>query len=141
MGKVNNEQGFTLVEVVVTLLVVSILAIGIILIQGEVASTAVKERQQFTASRLAYANLRKYVNDSIPTWFVCGTNPQTNAQTLIDTSGKVDGLPGTVHQVVIALAPYGCGGASEGLGMPIKVESKVMYGNGQGVVHASYASY
>ena len=139
---VRRDTGFTLVEVVVTLAFVSIMAAGILSILFQVGQLSIISQQRTTASYLAYSNMRKYVSDEPPVWFTCTNGaPGVAQQTLIDQTGRVDGLPGEVRQLVTASAPYGCGGGTNSLGMPIRVESIVEYGGGRKVVHVSYAAF
>ena len=86
--------------------------------------------------------MRKYVNGAPPTWFLC-TDPLPGAvqQVLLDSEGHISELPGTTKQKVVASAPYGCGDAVSSLGMPIRVESVVTYGNGKRVTHVAYAAF
>ncbi len=140
----HTENGFTLIEVVVTMLVTVMLIIGMVQIQSSVSQLSIQQNQQRIASELAYNNLRKYVNDNPPSWFQCEINGgNAQPQTLIDDSGgSVDGLPSPVSQKVVATAPYLCGGGTTGIGMPIRVESTVTYGpDGRKVTHASYAAF
>ena len=95
-----RKAGFTLVEVVVTMVVTSLLLIAAMQIQYQATNLSI---------------------------------------ILKDTTGTVDGLPGAVTQRVVATAPYGCG-VSSGLGLPIKVESIVIYKGGSST-HAAYAAY
>ena len=139
----SQEAGFTLVEVVVTMVLSVIMLAAILQIQYNASRLSTIQSQNSTASNLAYNNLRKYVNDSAPNWFTCTiSGGQVQAMTLIDETGDVDDLPSPVTQKVVATAPYLCGGDTTGLGMPIRVESTVTYGNGEGsVTHVSYASF
>ena len=137
-----RKAGFTLVEVVVTMVVASLLLIAAMQIQYQATNLSIIQLQQSRASNLAYDNMRKYVNDSRPMWFNCPDSkgrPGVGQQVLKDTTGTVDGLPGAVTQRVVATAPYGCG-VSSGLGLPIKVESIVIYRGGSST-HAAYAAY
>ena len=84
--------------------------------------------------------MRSYANGRSPLWYDCvtyGNGPQT----LLNTTGKYTGLPGTVTQSVVATAPYGCTATGE-RGTPIRIQSKVTYGPQSKVVtHATYAAY
>ncbi len=151
-----NSDGFTIVEVAVTLVVIGIFSIVILMMQTQVSNISVLEVQHTKASYLAYSNMRKYANDSPPAWFKCvdppSTPPSTRAPgsryTVMTSTGRVDGLPGMVRQEVYASAPYGCLSGTVSFGMPIKVESVVEYGlpssgagSGRKVVHATYAAF
>jgi len=142
MVKVRTDEGFTIVEVVVTLLFISIISLGILTMHTQVSILSIINRQEQKASYLAYDNMRKYVNGSPPTWFLCTNQmPGVAQQVLLDLEGPVSELPGTTKQKVVASAPYGCGNAVSSLGMPIRVESVVTYGNGKKVAHVAYAAF
>lgn len=136
-------SGFTLVEVMITIFVASIFIIGIAQLytsQNQVSSSLISANN---ADLLAYNNLRTYAYGKAPTWFQCtysGGNPQP--MTLFSSNAAVSGIPSPVIQSVVATAPYGCGGGSNGSGYPIKVVSTVTYGlSATKVVHATYSSY
>ena len=150
---VNRSEGFTIVEVAVTLVVIGIFSIVILMMQTQVSNISVLEVQHTKASYLAYSNMRKYANDSPPTWFKC-VEPPPSTRTpgsrylVMGDTGRVDGLPGMVRQEVYASAPYGCLSGTASFGMPIKVESVVEYGlpssgagSGRKVTHAIYAAF
>lgn len=151
-----NSDGFTIVEVAATLVVIGIFSIVILMMQTQVSNISVLEVQHTKASYLAYSNMRKYANDSPPTWFECVAPPSSTPSTrapgsrysVMTSTGRVDGLPGMVRQEVYASAPYGCLSGTVSFGMPIKVESVVEYGlpssgagSGRKVVHATYAAF
>ena len=148
-----NSDGFTIVEVAVTLVVIGIFSIVILMMQTQVSNISVLEVQHTKASYLAYSNLRKYANDSPPTWFECvapppSTRPPGSVYSIMSSIGRVDGLPGIVRQEVYVSAPYGCKSGTASFGMPIKVESVVEYGlpssgagSGRKVTHATYAAF
>ena len=151
-----NSDGFTIVEVAVTLVVIGVFSIVILMMQTQVSNISVLEVQHTKASYLAYSNMRKYANDSPPTWFVCVEPPSSTPSTrapgsrylVTSSTGRVDGLPGMVRQEVYASAPYGCLSGTASFGMPIKVESVVEYGlpssgagSGRKVTHATYAAF
>ena len=148
-----NSDGFTIVEVAVTLVVIGIFSIVILMMQTQVSNISVLEVQRTKASYLAYSNMRKYANDSPPTWFECvaptpSTRPPGSVYSIMSSIGRVDGLPGIVRQEVYVSAPYGCLSGTASFGMPIKVESVVEYGlpssgtgSGRKVVHATYAAF
>lgn len=142
MVKMRTDEGFTIVEVVVTLLFISIISLGILTMHTQVSILSIINRQDQKASYLAYDNMRKYVNGAPPTWFLC-TDPLPGAvqQVLLDSEGHISELPGTTKQKVVASAPYGCGDTVNSLGMPIRVESVVTYGNGKRITHVAYAAF
>lgn len=138
-----NSAGFTIVEVVVTIVISALFIATIVqltIVQSKLSSTVSAYN---TADMLAYNNLRTYAYGKSPSWFNCeysGGNPLPN--TLLSSTNPVDGLPSPVEQTVIATAPYGCGGGSSGIGYPIKVVSTVKYGSDEKVVvHATYSTY
>ena len=67
-----NSDGFTIVEVTVTLVVIGIFSIVILMMQTQVSNISVLEVQHTKASYLAYSNMRKYANDSPPRLQVFG---------------------------------------------------------------------
>ena len=148
-----NSDGFTIVEVAVTLVVIGIFSIVILMMQTQVSNISVLEVQHTKASYLAYSNMRKYANDSPPTWFECvapppSTRPTGSVYSIMSSIGRIDGLPGIVRQEVYVSAPYGCKSGTASFGMPIKVESVVEYGlpssgagSGRKVTHATYAAF
>ena len=123
------------------------------MMQTQVSNISVLEVQHTKASYLAYSNMRKYANDSPPTWFECvapppSTRPPGSVYSIMSSIGRVDGLPGMVRQEVYVSAPYGCESGTASFGMPIKVESIVEYGlpssgagSGRKVTHATYAAF
>ena len=155
MKNYSRQNGFTIVELIVTIVVAGIF-IGIISqMNGFVVNTATNSRRFETASNLAYNNLRIYANGQKATWFDCigdeaseKTAPFTDGKSKPDATGKdilhltssASGLPDPVIQTVNVLAPYGCGLSASG--MPIRVVSTVTYGSpAKKVVHATYVSY
>lgn len=138
-----HEKGFTIVEVAITLLVVSVLVVGIIRLQMSVSQLSIQQVQHRIASDIAYNNLRKYVNENPPTWFACEVvGGVAKPKTLIDKTAAIEGLAAPVLQKVVATAPYLCGGGTSGIGMPIRVESTVTYGpDRRKVTHVSYAAF
>ena len=150
---VGKSDGFTIVEVAVTLVVISIFLIVILSMQAQVSQISVMNAQYNKASLLAYNNMRRYANDSAPSWFKCTDPPPIfrapgSRYKVEESVGNIDGLPGTVKQEVYASAPYGCKSGTVSLGMPVKVESIVEYGlpssgvsSGKKVVHATYVAF
>jgi prepilin-type cleavage/methylation N-terminal domain protein len=138
-----HEKGFTIVEVAITLLVVSVLVVGIIRLQMSVSQLSIQQVQYRIASDIAYNNLRRYVNENPPTWFVCEVvGGVAKPKTLINETAAITGLAAPVSQKVVATAPYLCGGGTSGIGMPIRVESTVTYGpDHRKVTHVSYAAF
>lgn len=139
MGTTSTSDGFTLIEVIITVVLAAIVFVGLFSSLASIFAINEGSSQRTTASNLAYANLRLYADGNPPTWFACNTSDETAPATLLDKSESVAGLPGTAHQVVTATAVYGCDGTSQGY--PIKVESSVELTNGRKVTHATYASF
>lgn len=138
-----TERGFTVVEVLMAISTAAFFVISIVQIyifQTRLSSTTAAYN---TADLLAYNNLRTFSYGKAPTWFECVYDSGTpQPQTLLSSSAAVNSIPAPVTQTVIATAPYGCGGASSGIGYPIRVVSTVTYGsNAKAVVHATYSSY
>lgn len=137
------ERGFTVVEVLMAISIAAFFVISIVQIyifQTRLSSTTSAYN---TADLLAYNNLRTYSYGKAPTWFECVyVSGSPLPHTLLNSSADVNSIPSPVTQTVVATAPYGCGGASPGIGYPIRVVSTVTYGsNAKVVVHATYSSY
>lgn len=139
----SRNAGFTLVEVLVTIIIATLFIVTITQLSVSQSKIAANNSSYNQADLLAYNNLRTYAYGKAPTWFICsytGANP--DPMNLISKTDPVSGLPSPVIQSVIATAPYGCGGGSSGIGYPIKVVSTVTYGpSAKVVVHATYATY
>jgi len=143
MRQASGSSGFTLVEVLVTIIVAAIFILAfsqLHIVQSRVSTISTAYD---TADLLAYNNLRTYAYGEAPNWFNCvysGGNPQP--MTLLSSTSPVSGLPSPVTQTVVATAPYGCGGSSSGIGYPIRVTSTVTYDtDSKVVVHATYSTY
>lgn len=156
------QHGFTLVELIVTLVVAGIF-IGIIAqMNASVVNITMSAHRFDLASNLAYNNLRIYANGQSATkWFECNGDvatdtatatkpfsdgvkyPEADGMLLINTTSttSIYDLPPPVIQKVTAFAPYGCG-ASDTTGlMPVRVVSTVTYGSpARKVVHATYVN-
>lgn len=133
-----QSDGFTIVELIITILVAGIFLASIFSLFSTVMLFATTTAQRNTASDLAYANMRLYANSAGPTWFTCPAT-ETAAVTVKNSTGNVPNLPGSVQQTVTASALYGCAGDNSGL--PVRVISTVIYDNGQKrVSHATYTS-
>ena len=142
-AKKQNAQGFTLVEVIITIAIASVFVISISQIYSVQTRISSITAAYNNADLLAYNNLRTYAYGKAPNWFSCvyaSGSPQP--MVLVNTTTPVAGIPSPVTQSVIATAPYGCGGSSSGIGYPIRVTSKVTYGtDGKVIVHATYSTY
>lgn len=140
-----SELGFTIVEVVVTLVVTSLFLAFFfqMYLMGE--SQRLVLARQSTASNIAYANLRKITaRDDVVAIAPCNsttdltansTAPGTAITSLITPESTTNsGLNGTITQTIKAYYPKGCGS-----NMPIKIEATTSYGSPQeSVVHATY---
>lgn len=137
-----RAYGFTIVEVLVTIVVTTLFVIAIAQVSTVQSRLSASYQMYNVADLLAYNNLRAYANGQAPTWFVCtyaSGNPQP--MTLLSSTANVSGLNPPVTQTVVATAPYGCGGSSANNGYPIKIVSTVSYDSGRMVQHATYATY
>ena len=153
-----NEKGFTIIEVLTTVIVAALFIIAIFQLMTIVTTLSNRANYRTIASNLAYKNLRLYANGQSPLWFNCigdetsettppysdGTKAGATGQVLISSSSSstVETLPPPVTQSVVAIAPYGCG--LTGLGQPIRLQSQVTFGPSGSpttVTHATYVSY
>ena len=134
-----TENGFTLIEALVAVVVAAIFILAmtelyVVQLQLSTATTAYDQVDQ-----LAYNNLRSYADGRKPTWFSCeysGSNPKP--QPLINNvSTTLPGIKGSVTQLVVATAPFGCG---DNIVKPILVTSSATY-NGRTITHATYSTY
>ncbi len=129
-------QGYTIIEVLVTVIAGAIFLIAFIRLAGGATNLSIRAAQRIAAENLAYNNLRQYANSSpARSIYPCSTtNPQPTV-TLTSSTGSAPNLPGSVTQEVKADAPYGCPGT-------ILFTSSVTYGpNAQKVVYATYAEF
>lgn len=137
----NLQAGFTVVEMMVTIVVGAMYAMVFSGLYVVVSAQTSAANQRAVASDLAYSNLRKYHTTVAPAWFVCDANsdlityPSATGQVLMNSA--VTGLANIqppVQQAVKAFAPQGCGAQ-----MPVKVVSTVTYGaSSRTVTHATY---
>jgi prepilin-type N-terminal cleavage/methylation domain-containing protein len=156
MGARANQQGFTIIEVLVTLIVVSLFLYTFFQSYLTLESQRVNVARQAIASDVAYTNLRKIT--SRPAGLTCdpATMDLTSGDTSLENRGKsgvnlfdppynypketntetVGKLGTSSTQTLAVYAPNGC---TNFLGNPLKIVSTVTYGtNGDKVVHASY---
>lgn len=134
-----NQNGFTLIEVIVSVVIAGVVFTGLFSSLSTIFSISNGSLQRSVANALAYDNLHRYANGSGPLWFICDTSNETSEQTLLDTTSAVDSLPGDTTQTVTASAPYGCN--NDAKGFPIRVESTVIASNGIEAHHATYTSF
>ena len=138
-----QQEGFTMVELIVVITVAAALAMSIFQLTSTINNLSTEAAQRVKASSVAYTNLRLYANGERPNWFDCVTFNAGGGSplTIYSSTSAVTGLPSPISQTVVATAPYGCGGANS-VGMPIRVQSQITYGsNSRTVTHATYATY
>lgn len=138
-----SKEGFTLVEILITVVVASIFIITFSQIHIVQSRLSKIMTSYDAADLLAYNNLRTFAYGKAPNWFECTIVSGTpEAKTMLSITTPVSGIPSPVTQTVVATAPYGCGGGNVGMGYPIKVVSTVTYDtDSKVVVHATYATY
>lgn len=147
------SAGFTVVEVLVTIMVAAMFIIALYLLSTSVNSAAAGDRNRANASDIAYGYLRKYATaDLTPlTWsnpLVCDNtsdltaNASASGQILESgtLSSGLNGIPTPVTYKVTALAIYGCSGANSK--KPVRVEAQITYGpNSQVIKHTTFVGY
>lgn len=147
-----NTSGFTLIEMMVTVVVAGIFIGSLAALYGAIVDSSTSNRNFAIANDVAYSYLRNYASaGSEPTWFTCSTatgtsntndlsvNANAPGQTL--SSGTITNnqplLPAPVTYSVVAVAPYGCSGAQ--LHSPIRVTATVKYGSpARAIQHSTY---
>lgn len=150
-----SQQGFSVLELMVAIVVGAIFLTSAIMISVIVERSMANARNQAVASDIAYRYMRKYVSIAdTPSWFNCSTasgssntndalvNP--NAQGQLVESGTLtnanSGLPEPISYEVRAIAAYGCSGVNAGT--PLLVTSSVTYGSSnERVQQATYESF
>lgn len=137
--KHSENQGYTLVEVLVAIVLAGMLFVGLFSSLSNILSITSGTSQRQDASNLAYSNLRLFADGDVPLWFSCDTSNETAPVTLKSETGPFEGLPGNVTQTVEAEAPYGCNGDKKGY--PILVTSSVELSNGIRADHATYTTF
>ena len=167
MKSPRNTAGFTIIELIVTIIVAGIFLGVVSAMSTAIVGIALDTHRFEMASNLAYNNLRLYANGQRSTAFHFECNgddagdTETSSSPFTDTYkhpssvGKVllsttstassNDLPGPVVQTVTAAAPYGCGndiqsGATGATSiMPVRIISTVTYGaSARKVVYATY---
>jgi prepilin-type N-terminal cleavage/methylation domain-containing protein len=132
-----SENGFTIIELMVTIFVAALFLGGIVTLTTTYNYFMALARQTSIADNLSYRYLQKYSRSDYAAvdWFVCDNesdaviNPSTQGKLL--ESGTLSGndtkLPDPVKYEVRTVAPYGCSGnnADE----PVLVRSKITYGS------------
>ncbi len=156
----STASGFTIVEIIVTLAMVSLFLTFFFQMYLAMESQRIAVARQAQASDLAYSNLRKIT--SRPAGLPCDAakmdlsaadgatkaglllGDQTNVSTpssfgfLAEPEAATKSLGGNVQQLIKAYAPRGCSGTAF-TDNPVKIESIVIYGpRADKVVHAVY---
>lgn len=143
----NGTEGFTIVETIVTLIVLTIFLTGFFQAYMLMTSQRVKVARQAAASDMAYTNLRKVL--SRPAGLTC--NASTGHTLLSSTNGtndttriysaENDQMLGEFRdQTVVAYPTAGC---TDFATHPVKIVSTVVFdknkpGGEVRIVHASY---
>lgn len=133
------EKGFTLIEIIVTLAVVSVFIFGIIQIFILLDSQRMNVARQAKSSDLAYSYLRNYntrpADPANPSLLLpCRTTDQTLVSNR-DVTSEVGG--GAARLTITASAPEGCSGTDFAKGV-IKIEAVITYNGNREVRHATY---
>lgn len=141
-------SGFTIIEVIVALGVISLFVAFFFQIYLTTESQRIGVMRRVTASDIAYTNLRKF--SAKPGSLSCTSDMDltvnANAPGTVISTAAYAFTPETVSstlgsnatQTVLAFAPSGC--AAYGTN-PVKIVSKVGYGtDGEEVVHASFVN-
>jgi len=160
--ELSRQNGFTIVEIVVTLAMVSLFLTFFFQMFLATESQRIGVARQAQASDLAYSNLRKVTTR--PAGLPCDAakmdltatdgaskeglliGDQSNVSTpslfgfLAEPAAATKTLGGNVEQIMKVYAPRGCAGTAF-IDTPVKVESIVIYGPKRDkVVHASYVN-
>lgn len=153
----SHTQGFTIVELIVTIAVTSVILIMFFWAYVTSMYQRVNVARQAAASDIAYSNLKKFTTKPIIT---CDSSMDLTTSGAETKTGKLLGddsnatttsaygfiaespdamkkkLGSGASQKVVAYAPDGCASFSS---RPIKIESVVTFGiNGDKVSHVSY---
>lgn len=144
----NSDQtsfGFSLVELIIIISVSAVFFLSAIQLSLAISQMASDGSQRTVASNLAYKNLRKFANGAKPIFYDCAGSNGAEYQMTFDPTPNIDSmLPGApVQEIVMVSAPYGCGTDTTS-GMPIRVQSQIIYGpsnNRKTITHATYATY
>lgn len=146
-----RDEGFTAIEMIITVIVAALMIIAINALYSAVVRSSSIQRNRAEASDLAYANLRNYAYNgaSAKNWFSCTTSgasandgyskpgSQLSTKTYDATQTSI---PQPVTVTVTADAPYGCSGSNAGT--PILVTSTVTFGpSADTITHSEYVGY
>ncbi len=143
-----EQQGFTIVEVIVTLVVLSLFLTGFFQAYLLLESQRINVVRQAKASDIAYVNLGKY--PAKPANLDCTTNASgtvlgstksgrtTNTYNFVAETDV--SLLGTTNQEVVAYAPNGCDTTTPTAfkGGMVKIVSTVEYSGNRSVQHVTY---
>ena len=134
--KQKSEAGFTIIEMLVTIVVFSVFLLAFSTLYISVTKSYTDTRERATANDLGYSYLRKYAYaGSTPTWFTtCDSTTDFTVNTgaagqLLEggsLTSDATSLPSPVSYSVRAYAIYGCSGAN--LKKPIRIDATVTYG-------------
>jgi prepilin-type N-terminal cleavage/methylation domain-containing protein len=137
-----KQQGFTIVEVVVTLVVLSLFLVGFFQSYLLLESQRVNVVRQSKASDIAYVNLGKY--PAKPPNLICssgvtilGSNKDTVSRPYNFVAETDTALLGTTSQEITASAPNGCDATDFKDGL-VKIISTVVYSGSRSVTHVTY---
>lgn len=153
-----RTDGFTVVEVIVTLIVLSLFLFAFFQAYLALESQRIGVARQAAASDIAYSNLNKVTsrpsqlteqlcNDNAAAMDLTSGNPSTkpgldltaagNGGYILEPTADIQKiLGGNAGQQLRAFAPSGC---TDFDNKPVKIVSTVSFGtNGDKVVHASY---
>jgi len=139
-----DAEGFTIVEVVITLVIVALFLTGFFQSFLLLESQRVNVARQAKASDIAYSNLRKFTTR--PAGLTCdtagvilGSTTQSGASSAYGFNAEAtDGLGSDPQQEVRAFPTNGCDPANFAAS-PVKIESTVIFGiSREKVTHASY---
>lgn len=151
-----SEQGFTIVELLVTMIVVALFISIFFNMFSYVSNLSMTQRYRALADNTAYSLLKQYAapNLSPHTWFTCDTDTgSSNDNDLVVNSAahgttiqsgsltrSETGLPEPVSYTVNALAIYGCTGTNAE--KPIRLEITLSYGStSRTVTHSLLVGY
>lgn len=145
--KMSGAEGFTVVEMVVSVVVASLFALSLITLFTTFNYFTANARQLSVADGWAYNQLQQYTSPDTPSsdWFTCSSatdrsvNPSANLQI---RGGNVNpssvDLPSPITYTVKTYAPFGC--ADPDQTEPVMVSVAITYGKTARVVtHSGYA--
>ncbi|USN96836.1 MAG: prepilin-type N-terminal cleavage/methylation domain-containing protein [Candidatus Nomurabacteria bacterium] len=154
-----NTEGFTVIEMIITIIVLAIFLLGVFQSYLLLESQRVDVARRARASDIAFSNLAKF--PSPPSNLLCNPGKMdltaNNAsskrgENIIDTSdpavfghygyaaesgSTIANMGSSLVQTVTAFAPNGCTGTSFTDGI-VKLVSTVNFGNGEFITHANF---